>query len=1008
MKKVKRLERKTISQKLKLWRSFESKEDSLIEDKEKKFNSNQEFSKGVQELIERGASAKLDRKKFLTLMGASVAMAAVQCKKAPVEKIIPYVKRPKEHTPGIPTYYATSYISSEGIQPVLAKTREGKPILLEGHKDHPLTKGAVNPDAVATLWDLYDPDRIKTPLISKNDKFKKTTWQKIIPQVLDILEGSTRILARPSFSPSEKKVILEFTKKNKNVKLITYDPLGDQQEILEGNLASYGKSYIPQYHFDKADFIFSIEADFLGNWLSSSIYTKQFSSRRIPQKGKMNKLVVAESIMSLTGANADKRLSISAGSHTTLAMGLANLLLPKSSLRKDKTIQKFLADYTPEVVSSVTGLKKEDIQKLAEELLKYKAKSMVVGGGIHSREGKVGSLQIAINLLNSILENEGRIITSNAPFKEKNDISSISEIQNLVEEMQSGQIDTLIIDRANPVFELPRNLKFKEALKKVKNVITIAYHIDETSQFSKYILPVSHYLESWSDGIQNGIYVIAQPTIRNLFDTHSAGDIWLDLSKSSGSFYEYIKSNGARDYLKGIFKSTWNKALSLGYYKLDNRISSKAPRFKSQALKVIQAPKKASKSLKLSLYKTIQIGDGKGANISFRQELPDPISKITWDNYLAISPKDAVEKNLNQGDIVKITSNNINLEAPIFIQPGLKKGSMAIAVGYGHEKIGKVGDNIGINAFQLANLNSEGYTSSALNATIEKTGNDSVLASTQKHHEMQGRNLVRTTTLKEYTKDKKSGNHEHILPGKGLYPKHKYTSYRWEMAIDLNKCTGCSACVVSCYAENNIPAVGKEEVNLGREMSWLRIDRYYEGDEENPNVLFQPVMCQQCENAPCENVCPVAATTHSDEGLNDMTYNRCIGTRYCSNNCPYKVRRFNWFENWEGKLKDPQQYSLNPDVTVRSRGVIEKCSFCVQRITEKRQLAKLENRSIKDKEIKTACQSVCPTEAITFGNTNDSNSEISKIKEQERAYKILLYTNVKPSVSYLVKVKNQT
>jgi Fe-S-cluster-containing dehydrogenase component/anaerobic selenocysteine-containing dehydrogenase len=1002
---------------MKTFKSFEEKNSGEQSDL---WADGREFPKSVEDLIERGAAAGVDRKSFFTLMGASISMLGLSACKEPVEKIIPYVDRPVDHVPGVAEYYATARVTSQGVTPILVKTREGKPIKIEGLDAHPVSRGGITADTIASIWDLYDPDRVKSPLKKSGNSFAEIKWDEALAQAAVALKGNTRILSLPSYSPAESEARARLAKSTK-AKLVVYDNTGTVAEIIEGENKSYRTPIVPQYRFDKADLILSLEADFLGTWLSPEIFTKQFVSRRTPDSKIMNRLVVAETMMSVTGANADTRLAINAGSHVSLALGLANVLLPGSNKAGDGAVKAAVSAYTPAVVAAATGLKPEQIISLANELKAKKGKSLVVGGGPNARTEVAGQLQVAVNLLNSILGNDGTTVLSRAMNKKKSDLSTGADIHALIKDMNDGKVETLVLDRCNPVLEFPASAGFEAAAKKVKNIIYIGSHVNDSAQISTIILPVSHYLESWSDGESYGVYSIVQPVIRSLFDTRPVLDIYSQLSGSKEDAYALVK-NSAKAYVRGNFTQTWDLTLSAGYVAFDAGVnSSPARNFSGAALAGFKAPKEAPKGFTLNIIQTVQMGDGSGANISFRQELPDPINKITWDNVANIAPADAKTMKISSGDMVKIKSGAAEIVLPAFVQPGMRKGNVAIALGYGHTKIGAVGAEVGQNALKLAGYANGNFVTSGLAVSLEKTGDCYKLANTQQHHELGvKRGLVRIATLDQFSQNPLAGHeHEEKMPGKGLYKKHTYEPNRWNLNIDLNKCTGCSACVVACYSENNIPAVGRDEVRIGREMSWLRIDRYYsyqteaaekeDADMINPDVFFQPLMCQHCENAPCENVCPVGATGHSTDGLNYMTYNRCIGTRYCANNCPYKVRRYNWFENWENKLKDPQQYALNPDVTVRSRGVIEKCSFCQQRISEKRQAAKVEGRPLKDGEIRTACQQSCPADAITFGNINDQSSQIyKKVKEDKRSYKILAQINVEPAVSYMVRIRNRS
>ncbi|MDH4261641.1 MAG: 4Fe-4S dicluster domain-containing protein [Spirochaetia bacterium] len=1004
---------KSKYQEKKMWRSVESKDRAKYENKWD--DKSQEFSGTVQELIDKGIGYKLDRKKFLGIMGASIGMAGLKCSREPVEKIMPYLVRAPEAQPGIAAYYATALTSSRGVVPVLVKTREGKPIKIDGHDDHPINQGAMTADAFSSIWDLYDPDRLKSSKIKKGDKHVDISTADAIIQANEVINGgqTIRILSRQSFSPADKSVINGFLRSKPQAKQIVYDFSGTMQSYVEAQRKSYGKSIIPQYRFDKAELILSIEGDFLGTWISPEVNTKRYSNLRSPDK-KMNRLIVAESMMSLTGANADDRMPINSGTHVALALGLANLLLPFSVYAGNGAILAAVRDYTPEKTSEITGLNIDKIKGLADELKKYAGNSIVVGGGVSSRSEISGELEIVINLLNSILGNDGSTILSDVPAADLDSLAGNFELNNLIQEMNNGKVDVLILDRVNPVFDLPADSGVLEALSKVKNVISLSYFMDESTVKSNIVIALSHSFESWNDAYTTGVYTIAQPVLRTLFDTLSPGDAWLHLQGSNMSYYQFIKANSAPSYLSGNFAKLWDQTLADGYF-VSRKTSgySGARGFNANALAGVGKTQKDASGFTLSLYESIQIGDGQGGNNAFRHELPDPITKIVWENFVAVSTEDAKSNGWRMGDILSLKNGEKEVHIPLYVQPGIPKGSVAIAIGYGHDELGNIAKGLGVNALKLAKFSSTGTKYTGILVSVQKVKGGYELATTQRHHEMEGRALVRYAELKDYKKDKRAGNHEHKLEGKGLYPLQNYALetnsdvYKWGMTIDLSKCTGCSACVMSCYSENNIPVTGKSEVWRGREMSWLRIDRYYEGEPSNPSTHFAPVMCQHCENAPCENVCPVGATSHSSEGLNDMTYNRCVGTRYCSDNCPFKVRRFNWFENQYGKLKDPMQMSLNPDVTVRGRGVIEKCSFCVQRINEQRQMAKNDGHKINEDDLKTACQQGCPSNAITFGDLGDKTKTVAQLAATERSYRMLEEVNVKPRVNYLTRIMNK-
>ncbi|MDH4199003.1 MAG: 4Fe-4S dicluster domain-containing protein [Spirochaetia bacterium] len=1004
---------KSNDQDKKMWQSVEAKERQKYENIQD--DKKQEFSASLQEMIDNSIGYQLDRKKFLGIMGAAVAMAGMKCSRDPVEKIVPYLVRPPEAQPGIPAYYATAQMSSRGVLPVLVKTREGKPIKIDGHDDHPVHQGAMTVNGFAVIWDLYDPDRLKTSKVGKDGKFTDISTADAVKKVTEIINSSqtVRVLSRPEYSPAGKSVINGFLRSKPGSRQITYDFRGTIQSLVDAQKKSYGRAIVPQYRYDKADLILSIECDFLGTWISPEVFTKQHSNRRNPD-GKMNRLIVAESMMSLTGANSDDRLPIHAGSHVALALGLANILLPMSQYAGNGNILNAVSTYTPEKTSEITGLSIDKIKAIANELNQARGSSLVLGGGASSRSEVSGELEVVVNLLNSILGNEGSTVLTDVPMAEMDDIADNEQLSSLIKELNSGNVDLLILDRVNPVYELPEDSGFKEALKKVKNVVSLSSYMDESTVKSNVVVALSHFMESWNDTYYMGIYTVAQPVIRKIFDTISFGDAWLQLQGNADNYYQYIKNVSAPGYLAGNFGSIWEKTIAAGYYVHRKTSGYSAARgFNAASLFGVGKTVKDSSGFTLSFYESIQIGDGQGANNAFRQELPDPVTKIVWENYAAVSNDDAKANGWRMGDILSLKNGNKEMQIPLYVQPGIPKGSIAIAIGYGHEEMGAIAKGVGVNTNTLAKFSNTGTKYSGIAVSVQKVKGGYELATTQRHHEMEGRALVRYAELGKYKQDKKAGNHEHKLEGKGLYTPHNYALevksdvYKWGMSIDLTKCTGCSACVMSCYSENNIAVTGKKEVWRGREMAWLRIDRYYEGEINNPSTHFAPLPCQQCENAPCENVCPVGATLHSSEGLNDMVYNRCVGTRYCQDNCPYKVRRFNWFENTYDKIQDPMQMSLNPDVTVRGRGVMEKCTFCVQRINEQRQMARNEGRAVHEEDLKTACQQGCPANAITFGDLGNKETIVAQKAADSRSYRMLEDINVKPRVNYLTRIINK-
>ncbi|PLX20813.1 MAG: hypothetical protein C0597_03860, partial [Marinilabiliales bacterium] len=648
-----------------------------------------------------------------------------------------------------------------------------------------------------------------------------------------------------------------------------------------------------------------------------------------------------------------------------------------------------------------------EISKLGDELLKNKGKSLVVCG-TNNKE-----TQLIINGINQMLGNYGKTISFNHSLLTKQ--GDDMQMLEFVDKMDSYK--GVIFYDCNPAYDYSASEKIEKAIKNIDLSISLSTIPDETSELVHYVCPANNYLESWNDyNPKEGIYNLAQPCIHPIFSTRQEQESLLKWVEKDTDYYQYIKNVWKADVYSKTnrlfdFTDFWNKSLQDGIFELDVRRTE--PKFKFD-IGSIKVPDLTS-DLEIQIYESANIGSGKYANNPWLQELPDPVSKVTWDNYAAISPALAKEQNIKTGDVIKLGS----IKIPALVQPGQAKNTISIALGYGRTVAGKSGKDIGTNVYGL--IKPDNYRQYYTDINLEKTLAFKELATTQLHDSMEGRDIVRETTLDQYKENPESGNERHKEVEKHhqtLYQEYIYEGHHWAMAVDLNACTGCNACVAACSIENNVPIVGKEEVKRAHEMHWMRIDRYYAGDPDNPEVVRQPVMCQHCDNAPCENVCPVGATNHSSEGINQMAYNRCIGTRYCNNNCPYKVRRFNWFDynksdalegnlyDAHGMTKDLPRMVLNPDVTVRAKGVIEKCSFCVQRIQEKKLKAKLENRVLEDGEIKPACQQTCPANAIVFGDLNDKNSKVHKLFEQQRRYHLLEELHTLPSVGYLTKVKN--
>jgi Fe-S-cluster-containing dehydrogenase component/anaerobic selenocysteine-containing dehydrogenase len=959
--------------------------------------------------------SSIHRREVLKLMSLGVLMSTVSCVRRPVQKIVPYVKRPPEIVPGVANYYTSTWVDGAEGFGFIVKTREGRPIKLEGNRAHPSNQGALSARAQAQVLGLYDPDRAKGP--SKvGRKTESIKWEDADKQIsAQLKKGNIRILTGTMASPSTNELINDFFKTYEG-KAVTWDVIGSD-DVKWAQEVCYKEKILPKYRFDRSRYTISVDADFLGTYLSPTEFSKQYSKAREPGKD-MTKLVSFESVPTLTGANADVRYGIKPSQQATVVLGLLHEIVVKqnkSSFRNDTILRRVLLKFT--TAPEQLGIDRKTFEKLGKELWENRGESLVIAGGLATQTRWSRELQVAVNLLNAVLENDGKTIEHNKSLP-KTQMGSTEELAQLIEEMKSGQVKTLIVHNVNPVYSLPKSAGFIDALKNVEMVISTADRLDETAALANYLLPDHHHMENWGDSeIHSGVLSIQQPTIRPLYDTRAFQDSLIHWLKLNGDSKTWKKANNWYDYLRlqwkwrlgGGFEAGWHKALQDGVYTTkrfsDSRSSGR--NFQKQAYQyLVKKPQNIAGEFELALYPTVGLGDGRYANLTWLQELPDPVTKVVWDSYLCISPKSAKKLDLKDGDIVEVTVGKSKLETPVLRQPGMNEKTIALAVGYGRSKAGRFGTAVGTNAFDLAQLNEGLLECAALGAKLRKTGKYKVLANSQGHHSMMDREIVAETSLIDFLKNPASGKpHAHTS---SLWPKHEYKDYKWAMAIDLNKCTGCSACVIACQAENNIPNVGKEKFLKGREMHWIRLDRYYNGDAERSDnsikTAFQPVTCQHCDNAPCETVCPVVATTHSGDGLNQMTYNRCVGTRYCSNNCPYKVRRFNWFNY--AKYESPQEKVLNPDVTVRSRGVMEKCTFCVQRLHVAKGKAKNENRKVKDGEAVTACQQSCPADAIVFGNIKDETSKVAQFFKDPRAYALLEDLNAAPAARYLTKVRN--
>lgn len=989
-------------------------------------NKRNEFAEGIpleEVLTEKDGELTSNRRDFLKYFGFGIsAVALAACNKAPIKNAIPYIVKPENITPGIPNWYASTNPAT-GVS-VLVKTREGRPVKIEGNPESPLFKGGVGAVDHASVLELYDNERLQGPKAEGNEVDWNTLDGKIT-KGLATAKG-IRIVSGNVSSPSTKKAIAEFTAKYPQTKHVVYEPVS-YNAIIEANGQSFGKSVIPGYQFDKAKTIVSFGADFLGTWISPVEFTKQWvKNRKVGSTNNgaktMSRHYQFESILSLTGSNADVRVPLKPSAMSVALISLYNKVASLAGAAKLST---------PGEVEFAVNM----IENAAKELWANRGASIVVCGTNNVAD------QLIVNALNSVLGNIGSTVDLDNYSNQKG--GNDAAFETFVSELNNGSVDAVIFFNSNPAYNYYAADKLAAGIKKAAISISTNSVADETTALCKFHAPDNHFLESWGDVESRvGFIGLMQPTISPVFNTRQASESFLRWAGNFTDYYTFVKNNWTAA-LGG--EAGWNKALHDGF-----TTSMKTPvAYTTNVLPqdavnaAYQAYTSNKDKVELSLYTKVGIVDGTYANNPWLQEMPDPISKVCWDNYAVIGKVTADKLSLKDGDVISVKTKTGTVESiPVLVQPGQARDTISIALGYGRTAGGRVAKNVGKNAYTLVSFNGKTYSYTAADVTVEKTGDGYELPQTQTHHTIEGRDIIREASLGEFVKDPKAGNHKHahIIT---LWDEHDSKGHRWAMAVDLNSCTGCGSCVVSCNAENNVPVVGRQEILNSREMHWMRIDRYYsfkdpkgnkvtreaglagnmlkgkdeslitdETDFENVRVAFQPLMCQHCGHAPCETVCPVLATVHSSEGLNHMAYNRCVGTRYCANNCPYKVRRFNWFKYRENDQfdfymnNDLGRMVINPDVTVRSRGVMEKCSFCIQRIQAGKLQAKLENRKVKDGDVKTACQQSCPADAIIFGDVNDKNSEIAKLFNNERSYVLLEEYNVQPSVSYMTKIRN--
>lgn len=927
------------------------------------------------------ADLELHRRDFLRLMGASLALAGFgACTKQPIEKIVPYVKQPEEIIPGKPLRYATATTFGGYAQGIVVTSYEGRPTKIEGNPDHPASLGATSIWAQADVLDLYDPDRLQ----SVTSAGEISTWDNFLQQLNVALVrqkavngAGLRILTQTITSPTLDRQLQAVLKKFPQSKWHSWEPL-TRDAIRSANGASE-----PIYDFAKAKVVVAFDSDFLYAHANALRHARDFASARrvtAASGARMNRFYAAEPTPTVTGANADHRLPIAARDVQTAVRAIASEL--------NGTFQK--ADLPIAAVKWV--------QAAARDLRANQGAGIVIAG-----EGLPAQVHQLIAQINNTLGNFGATIS---PAQSLNSINQVDSLGALVREMKSGVVETLIVLGGNPVYDAPADFEFANALEKVKLRVHHSLHANETSQLCHWQIPATHFLESWSDLRSiDGTISIVQPLIEPLYAGVSVHElIGAMVEQPLRSAYEIVRETWEGTNQSPDFENEWRQALNAGFVRGNITGSSVAAERSDESSNPTPTTRD---SLEILFRPDSSVLDGRYANNGWLQELPKPLSKLTWDNAALVSPEFAKREKLENGDYVELIFRGRKLNAPIWILPGQAENSVTLPLGYGRERAGQIGTNKGFNAYKLR-------TSDALwfgdGLTIRKIARTEKFATTQNHFSIEGRDMIRAGTLTEFMAYPEFVNEHAEIPAhdETLYnaDEFKNNGYAWGMVIDLNTCIGCNACTIACQAENNIPVVGKDQVARGREMHWIRVDIYHARSPNEPEFHHQPVPCMHCEHAPCELVCPVGATVHDDEGLNLQVYNRCVGTRYCSNNCPYKVRRFNFLE-YNGSLSPTEKLGKNPDVTVRSRGVMEKCTYCLQRINVARYAAELDNnRQIRDGEIVPACAQVCPAEAIVFGDIHDPNSRVARFKKSPLNYGMLAELNTRPRTSYLAKLRN--
>jgi molybdopterin-containing oxidoreductase family iron-sulfur binding subunit len=958
-----------------------------------------EFPEGASELPEG-----ITRREMFTLMGASLSLAGLAGCRRPVEEIVPYVTAPEDIVPGIPRYYATTMPFGRSAYGLIVESHEGRPTKIEGNPSHPSTLGASSSRVQASVLGLYDPDRSQSITL----KGARQSWNDFVTAWGELSKahaadgGAGLAVVSESFSsPTLARLVSELRTRFPKLQWATYDAISDENR-LAGLRQATGRDVDLMLRLDRASVILSLDADPLLTDPEAIRHARGFADGRRAGAagGAMNRLYAVEGVYSLTGAMADHRLRLESRQIGAYVAALAARLGAPGA--------------ASQAGAELSGIDPRWIDAVAKDLQANRGKGLIVAG-----ERQPASVHAAVCALNTHLGNTGTTVT----YHETRDaaLPSVSSLASLVSAMQGGTVQTLVILGGNPVFDAPADLDFASAMAKVPHVVALGHAVDETSSRAEWHIPRAHYLESWGDArAVGGTLSVVQPLILPLFGGRSAVEVLaLMVADKDRPGYDIVRDTWGPILGEAEFDKKWNRVLHDGLL-AGSELTEVVPAVNGEAFAELARATGPANGLEIVFVPSPSLHDGRFANDGWLQELPDPLTKLTWDNPALVSPNTAETLGLANEELVRLDYEGRSLELPVWILPGMADGVLALTLGYGRQRAGRVGSGVGFNTFTVRASKAPGFDG---NVKLTRLGRTYPLSATQDHASMEGRPIVRESTLAALRPGASApapaeGAHAEGTPGAlGVYPEHtehfslwnQHTydqGHQWGMTIDLNACLGCNACMTACQSENNVPVVGKIQVARQREMHWIRVDRYFSGEPSgNTEVVFQPVPCMHCEDAPCEQVCPVAATVHDSEGLNVMVYNRCIGTRYCSNNCPYKVRRFNFF-NYTKDTPDILKLAMNPDVTVRARGVMEKCTYCTQRINRAKIDAKLAGRALRDGDVKTACQQACPAAAIEFGDLRDPSSRVVKAKADSRNYALLDELNTKPRTTYLSKVRN--